>query len=147
MGSLDPQVGTCPRVIRGHTSQRERRGHQEVPTHLVLGKEIWAVTTLWPGCYLYNTHLVGALGASLQTHNLETASMLKLRAHPAIAELHAGVFYGEDSHVSGGVFETALPFSSMAIRIIIRTATITLHSVLITSSLYHNSANWVSSCS
>ena len=31
--------------------------------NLVLGKEVWAVTTVWQRCYLYNTHLVSVLGA------------------------------------------------------------------------------------
>lgn len=31
-GSLDPQMGTCPVVIRGHASQGERFGDRDVQT-------------------------------------------------------------------------------------------------------------------
>ena len=84
---------------------------------------------------------------SRHTTWIQQVLMLKLRAHPAIAELHARVFYGEESHVSEGIFEMALPFSSIVIRIVIRAATITPYSVLIISNLNHSSAKWVSSCS
>lgn len=71
--------------------------------NLVLGKGIWAVTTAWQRCYLYNTHLVSILGASFQTHNSDPVVLrLKLRDHSAIAELPVRVFDTEESHFSGG---------------------------------------------
>lgn len=85
-----PGVGTSARVTRGRPAGVG--GAEKCRHNLVLGKEIWAATTAWQRCYLYNTHLVSILGASLQTHNSNTASSCaEAQAHSATAELPARV--------------------------------------------------------
>ena len=66
-GPVQWQSGATP--VRGREAWAQTCRH-----NLVLGKGIWAVTTAWQRCYLYNTHLVSILGASFQTHNSDPVS-------------------------------------------------------------------------